>query len=94
MPLLGLANSPMLFFELVAILIRKWLTGGQLVDSRVFPVLQNGRRHPFFVDERSTNIRAVTMRLDTRPSERQRVDDYVSHLSSLEAAPVAGGLDP
>ena len=41
------------FFELVAILIRKWLTGGQLVDSRVFPVLQNGRRHPFFVDERT-----------------------------------------
>jgi hypothetical protein len=79
---------------LVAILIRKWLTGGQPVDSRLFPVLQNGRRHPFFVDERSTNIRAVTMRLNTRPPEGQRLD--VSHEASahLRPPPWRAVLDP
>jgi GYF domain 2 len=85
MPFAGAGEFTHAFFALVAILIRKWLTGGELGDSRLVPVLQNGRRLPFFVDERSTHIRAVTMRLNTRPPEGQRLD--VSHEASVHLRP-------
>ena len=44
------------------------------------------------VDERSSNVRTITMRLDTRPPKGQRSD--ISHEAFPHLrAPLAGGLD-
>jgi hypothetical protein len=59
-----------------------------------FPVLQNGLLHPFLVDERTINVRVITLRLDTWPPEGQTLD--VSHEASpltMRPPPVVGGLD-
>jgi hypothetical protein len=95
MPFAGAGEFTHAFSGLAATLLAlgKGLASGQLWDSCLFPVLQNGLLHPFLVDERTTNVRVITLRLDTRPPKGQTLDASHEASPELEAAPVVGGLD-